>query len=64
MRMEWDRRGGGLGNFNNFGGRWLARAGAGISGFRDGLELPDLVEALQGHAGGEVPLVPTTWLAD
>lgn len=53
-----------LDNFNNFGGGGIASAGAGISGFRAGLELSDLAEALQGHARGEVPLVPTTRRAD
>lgn len=53
-----------LGNLNNFGGGGLASARAGISGFRTGLELSDLAEALQGHARGEVPLVPTTGRAD
>lgn len=53
-----------LSNFNNFGSGGIARAGAGISGFRAGLELSDLAEALQGHARGEVPLVPTTRMAD
>lgn len=53
-----------LGNFNTFGSGGIASAGAGISGFRAGLELSDLAEALQGHARGEVPLVPTTRRAD
>lgn len=53
-----------LGDFNNFGSGGVASAGAGISCLRAGLELSDLAEALQGHAKGEVPLVPTTRRAD
>lgn len=65
MRLGWETRGKkSLDNFNNFGGGGIAGAGAGISGFRAGLELSDLAEALQGHARGEVPLVPTTRRAD
>lgn len=43
--------------------RWTS-AGAGISGFRAGSGLSNYVGALQGHAGGEVPLVLTTQRAD
>lgn len=65
MRPGWDRRRRkSLGKFNNFGSGGIASAGAEISGFRAGLELSDLAEALQGHARGEVPLVPTTRRAD
>lgn len=52
------------GQFEQLYGGGLASARAGISGFRAGLELSDLAEALQGHARGEVPLVPTTGRAD
>lgn len=65
VRLGWERRKKkSLGNFNTFGSGGIASAGAGISGFRAGLELSDLAEALQGHARGEVPLVPTTRRAD
>jgi hypothetical protein len=67
MRPGWERRRRkkkSLGNLNNFGISGIASSGAEISGSRAGLELSDLAETLQGHARGEVPLVPTTRRAD